>query len=109
MAANSSDSLLSVLMKSNNAMSGVTTLVDAMMSIQTQLSEIQENQRKIIKSLRDIRTEQRARLSDLKKTAQVLMKASYSALSDQLNEIQDSVDEQLGDDGSDSGDFDNLF
>ena len=101
MAANSSDSLLSVLMKSNNAMSGVTTLVDAMMSIQTQ--------RKIIKSLRDIRTEQRARLSDLKKTTQVLMKATHSALSDQLNEIQDSVDEQLGDDGSDSGDFDNLF
>ena len=37
------------------------------------------------------------------------MKATHSALSDQLNEIQDSVDEQLGDDGSDSGDFDNLF
>ena len=96
MAANT-NTLMSVLMRSN-AMSDAQTLIDAMMSIQTQLSEIQENQRKIMKTLRDLRIEERSRLSDLKRTTQELLKETHSALSDQLNEIQDSVDEQLGDD-----------
>ena len=104
MAANS-NSLLSALTRSN-AMSDVQTLIEAMLSIQTQLSEIQENQRKIMKTLRDLRIEQRSRLSDLKKSTLVLLKDSHSAIQDQLNEIQDSVDEQMGDDLPDDFDLD---
>ena len=99
MAVNN-NTLMSVLMRSN-AMSDAQTLIDAMMSIQTQLSEIQENQRKIMKTLRDMRIEERSRLSDIKKTTQVLLKETHSALSDQLNEIQDSMDDQMADDGDD--------
>ncbi|MBO5753403.1 MAG: hypothetical protein J6S69_06900 [Proteobacteria bacterium] len=103
-------SLLSVLMKPNTMGDG-QTLIDAMLAIQTQLSEIQENQRKIMKALRDLRIEERSRLSDLKKSTQVLLKASHSALSDQLNELQDSVDDQLGEDIVVGDDFDleNIF
>ena len=96
MAVNAS-SILSVLMKSNT-MSDAQTLIDAMLAIQTQLSEIQENQRKIMKALRDLKIEQRNRLSDLKKSTQVLLKDSHTAIQDQLNEIQDSMDEQIGGD-----------
>ena len=99
MAVNS-NTLMSVLMRSN-AMSDAQTLIDAMMSIQTQLSEIQENQRKIMKTLRDLRIEERSRLSDIKKTTQELLKDTHTALSDQLNEIQDTMDDQLTDDTSD--------
>jgi hypothetical protein len=99
MAVNS-NTLMSVLMRSN-AMSDAQTLIDAMMSIQTQLSEIQENQRKIMKTLRDLRIEERSRLSDIKKTTQELLKETHSALSDQLNEIQDTMDDQLTDETSD--------
>ena len=98
----SPSSLLSVLMKPSG---DAQTLIDAMLSIQTQLSEIQENQRKIMKTLRDMKIEQRSRLSDLKKSTQVLLKDSHSALTNQLNEIQDCVDDQLGDDLSEN-DFD---
>ena len=91
---------MSVLMRSN-AMSDAQTLIDAMMSIQTQLSEIQENQRKIMKTLRDLRIEERSRLSDIKKTTQELLKETHSALSDQLNELQDTMDDQLTDDATD--------
>ena len=105
MAVNST-SLLSALTRSN-AMNDAQTLIDAMLSIQTQLSEIQENQRKIMKTLRDLRIEQRSRLSDLKKSTLVLLKDSHTAIRDQLNEIQDSVDEQLNtDDLSDDFDLD---
>ena len=104
MANNPSASILSVLMKSN-AMGDAQTLIDAMLTIQTQLSEIQENQRKIMKTLRDMRIEQRSRLSDLKKTTQVLLKNTHASLSDKLNEIQDSVDEQLADDMDLQDDF----
>ena len=97
MANNSSASILSVLMKAN-AMGDAQTLIDAMLTIQTQLSEIQENQRKIMKTLRDLRIEQRSRLSDLKKTTHGLLKNTHEALNDKLNEIQDSVDEQFTDD-----------
>ena len=99
MAVNS-NTLMSVLMRSN-AMSDAQTLIDAMMSIQTQLSEIQENQRKIMKTLRDLRIEERSRLRDIKKTTQELLKETHSALSDQLNEIQDTMDDQLTDETSD--------
>ena len=99
MAVNS-NTLMSVLMRSN-AMSDAQTLIDAMMSIQTQLSEIQENQRKIMKTLRDLRIEERSRLSDIKKTTQELLKETHSALSDQLNELQDTMDDQLTDDATD--------
>ena len=90
-------SILDVLMKSN-AMNDIQTLVDAMLSIQTQLSEIQENQRKIMKTLRDLRIEERCRLSDLKKTTQTLLKDTHNSLSDKLTELQESVDDQLTDD-----------
>lgn len=90
-----SSSILSALM---NPKGDVQTLIDAMLAIQTQLSEIQENQRKIMKTLRDLKIEQRCRLSDLKKSTQVLLKDSHSALTNQLNEIQDCVDDQLADD-----------
>ena len=93
-------SILSVLMKSGT-MSDVQTLIDTMLAIQTQLSEIQENQRKIMKTLRDLKIEQRSRLSDIKKSTQVLLKTSHTELADRLNELQDSVDEQLGDDPGD--------
>lgn len=104
-------SLLSVLMKPNNTMGEGQTLIEAMLAIQTQLSEIQENQRKIMKALRDLRIEERARLSDLKKSTQVLLKTSHSALSDQLNELQDSVDDQLSEEIVIGDDFDleNIF
>ena len=78
-------------------MSDIQTLVDAMLSIQTQLSEIQENQRKIMKTLRDLRIEERCRLSDLKKTTHALLKDSHNSLSDKLTELQESVDDQLTD------------
>ena len=87
-------SILSVLMNPK-AMGDAQTLIDAMLTIQTQLSEIQENQRKIMKALRDMKIEQRSRLSDLKKTTQVLMETTHTALSDKLSELQDTVDEQL--------------
>ncbi len=90
-------SIMSVLMKSGT-MSDAQTLIETMLAIQTQLSEIQENQRKIMKTLRDLKIEQRCRLSDLKKSTQKLMKTSHTELTDRLNELQDSVDEQLGDD-----------
>ncbi len=86
-----------------NPMGDAQTLIEAMLAIQTQLSEIQENQRKIMKTLRDLKIEQRSRLSDLKKSTQVLLKDTHSALTNQLNEIQDCVDEQLGDELSDDG------
>ena len=104
MAVNST-SLLSALTRSNT-MNDVQMIIDAMLSIQTQLSEIQENQRKIMKTLRDLRIEQRSRLSDLKKSTLVLLKDSHTAIRDQLNEIQDSVDEQLNDDLPDDFDLD---
>lgn len=89
-------SILSVLMNPK-AMGDAQMLIDAMLTIQTQLSEIQENQRKIMKTLRDMKIEQRSRLSDLKKTTQVLMHDTHTALSDKLTELQDTVDEQLDD------------
>ena len=70
MAVNST-SLLSALTRSNT-MSDVQMLIDAMLSIQTQLSEIQENQRKIMKTLRDMRIEQRSRLRISANTAGVI-------------------------------------
>ena len=100
----STSSILSAIMKPN-PMGDAQTLIESLLAIQTQLSEIQENQRKIMKALRDLKIEQRSRLSDLKKSTQVLLKDSHSALISQLNDIQDSVDEQLGDD-MDGDDFD---
>ena len=97
MANNPAESILSVLMNAN-ATNNAQTLIDAMLTIQTQLSEIQENQRKIMKTLRDMGIEQRSRLSDLKKSTQVLLKKNHASLSDKLNELQDTVDEQLVDD-----------
>ena len=94
MADNASSSIMSVLMNAKS-MNDAQMLIDAMLAIQTQLSEIQENQRKIMKAMRDLRIEQRCRLSDLKKSTLVLLKDSHSKLTDQLNEIQDSVDEQM--------------
>ena len=107
MSSNPNASVMSVLLKSST-MNDAQTLISAMLAIQTQLSEIQENQRIIMKALRRLGIEHRSRLSDLKKSTQVLLKTSHSALRDQLNEIQDSVDEQNDDldlDGL-SGDFD---
>ena len=103
--AGNANSLLTALTRTN-AMNDVQTLIEAMLSIQTQLSEIQENQRKIMKTLRDLRIEQRSRLSDLKKSTLVLLNDSHSALQNQLNEIQDSVDEQLGDELPEDFDLD---
>ena len=103
--AGNANSLLSALTRTK-AMNDVQTLIEAMLSIQTQLSEIQENQRKIMKTLRDLRIEQRSRLSDLKKSTLVLLKDSHSAIQNQLNEIQDSVDEQLGDELPEDFDLD---
>ena len=105
MARDQNASILSVLMKSST-MSDVQTLIDAMLAIQTQLSEIRENQRVIMKALRDNRIEQRSRLNDIKKSTQVLLEDAHSTLSEQLNELQDSIDEQ--DDGIDIGDLDGL-
>ncbi|MBQ4359403.1 MAG: hypothetical protein II767_04030 [Proteobacteria bacterium] len=103
-------SLLSVLMRANAA-NEAQTIVDVILSIQTQLSEIQENQRKIMKQLRDLKIEQKSRLSDLKKSTLILLKDSHSELSDKLNEIQDSVDEQMVGDDLDEGEYslDDLF
>lgn len=96
MAHNQNASILSVLMKSST-MSDVQTLIDAMLAIQTQLSEIRDNQHVIMKTLRDNHIEQRSRLSDLKKSTQGLIKHTNTTLSEQLNELQDSVDEQNDD------------
>lgn len=85
--------ILSVLMQSDE-LSEISALVDILSGIQTQLSEIQENQRNIMKALRDIRLEQRNRLSDLKASTQSMMKLSHISLSDQLSDIQDYVDDQ---------------
>ncbi len=93
MPANQENSLLSVLMKAGS-MNDPQVFVEALISVQTQLSEIQDNQRKIMKALRDMRIEQRHRLSDLKKSTQSAVHTSHDALIDQLNELQDSVDEQ---------------
>ena len=104
MPNNPAESILSVLMKAN-ATNDAQTLIEAMLTIQTQLSEIQENQRKIMKTLRSMGIEQRSRLSDLKKTTQVLLKNTHDKLSDKLNELQDSVDEQYVDDMNMDDDF----
>ncbi len=91
------------------SMNDAQMLIDAMLSIQTQLSEIQENQRKMMKAMRDLRREQRCRLSDLKKSTQVLLKDTHSKLADQINELQGCVDEQLDDMSEDEFSLEDLF
>ncbi len=88
------DSILSVLMKAGT-MGNVQTLIEAMLNIQTQLSEIKDNQHKIMKALRDLRAEQRARLSDLKKSTQSALHSSHEELVGHLNDIQESVDDAV--------------
>lgn len=104
MTEHSPESVLSALLKLNASSGNAQGLVDAMLTIQTQLSVIQENQRKIMRTLREIKIEQRTRLSDLKKSTQGMLKDSHRSICDQLNEIQDSVDEQNIDD-EDAGEF----
>lgn len=93
MAADQKTSLFSILRKAGS-MQDTQLLVETMLSIQTQLSEIKDNQRSIMKAIRDLRIEQRNRLSDLKKSTQSTLHSSHDALVDRLTEIQDSVDEQ---------------
>ncbi len=93
MAADQDTSIFSVLRKAGS-MQDTQLLIETMLSIQSQLSEIKDNQRNIMKALRDLRIEQRNRLSDLKKSTQTTLHSSHDALMDHLNEIQDSVDEQ---------------
>ena len=83
MNEHSTESVLSALLRANSPSGSTQGLVDAMLTIQTQLSVIQENQRKIMKTLRD-----------LKRSTQVLLKDTHHAISNQLDELQDSVDEQ---------------
>ena len=87
------NSLLSVLMKSGS-LNDAQMLVEALLSIQTQLSELKDNQRKIMKAIRDLRVEQKNRLCSLNKSMQSIVNTSHETLIDHLNEIQDSVDEQ---------------
>ena len=93
MNEHSTESVLSALLRANSPSGSTQGLVDAMLTIQTQLSVIQENQRKIMKTLREIKIEQRTRMSDLKRSTQVLLKDTHHAISNQLDELQDSVDE----------------
>ena len=93
MAADQKTSLFSILRKAGS-MQDTQLLIETMLSIQTQLSEIKDNQRSIMKAIRDLRIEQRNRLSDLKKSTQSTLHSSHDALVDRLTEIQDSVDEQ---------------
>lgn len=95
-------SILSALLNANSE-SGAQSLVEVILSIQTQLSEIQENQRIIIKSLRKLRTEQEKRIFDLKKTTQALIKKNHTDITDQLSELQSQVDDPIDD--LDSGEF----
>ena len=74
MNEHSTESVLSALLRANSPSGSTQGLVDAMLTIQTQLSVIQENQRKIMKTLREIKIEQRTRMSDLKRSTQVLLK-----------------------------------
>ena len=91
MNEHSTESVLSALLRANSPSGSTQGLVDAMLTIQT---VIQENQRKIMKTLREIKIEQRTRMSDLKRSTQVLLKDTHHAISNQLDELQDSVDEQ---------------
>lgn len=93
MPADKETSIFSVLRKAGS-MQDMQLLIETMLSIQTQLSEIKDNQRHIMKTLRELRIEQRSRLSDLKKSTHAMLHSSHDALIDQLNEIQDSVDDQ---------------
>ena len=97
MPAHQDDSLLSVLMKAGT-MGNVQTLIEAMLTIQTQLSELRDNQRKIMKALRNMRVEERARLSDLKKSTQSAVHSSHEELVGHLNDLQESVDDATLDD-----------
>lgn len=102
MGIDKQESIISALIHSGTG--DVHSLLEMLFVIQNQLSEIQVNQRNIMKTLRDLRIEERNRLSDLKASTLLLMKASHSALSDQLTELQDSVDEQdLDEDDLDLG------
>ncbi|MFA5624307.1 MAG: hypothetical protein WC966_04545 [Bradymonadales bacterium] len=74
------------------------SMLEMFFAIQNQLSDIQVNQRKIMKTLRDMRIEERNRITDLKSTTLLLQEALYRSLSEQLTELQDSVDEQADDD-----------
>ncbi|MBQ1265262.1 MAG: hypothetical protein IIY06_00635 [Proteobacteria bacterium] len=93
MPADQETSIFSILRKAGS-MQDTQLLIETMLSIQTQLSEIKDNQRSIMKAIRDLRIEQRNRLSDLKKSTQSTLHSSHDALVDRLTEIQDSVDEQ---------------
>lgn len=108
MTVSSPESVLSVLLKAGSPSGNAQSLVDAMMSIQTQLSVIQENQRIIMKTLREIKIEQSTRLGNLKKSTQGLIKAHH-AINDRLDEIRDSVQDQNDGDDGDAYDLDDLF
>lgn len=89
-------SILSVLMKPNPA-NDPQSLIEALMSIQTQLSIIQENQRKIMKTLRTYGLEQRNRMTNLKKITETLVKNTHDELVEKIDEIQDIMDDHYED------------
>ena len=60
MAADQDTSIFSVLRKAGS-MQDTQLLIETMLSIQSQLSEIKDNQRNIMKAIRDLRIEQRTR------------------------------------------------
>ena len=100
MSVDKRESIISALLHTSS-MSDLQSLTELLFSIQNQLSDIQVNQRKIMKTLRDMRIEERNRLSDLKTSTLMFMKASHNALSEQLDELQESIDEQDMDDDLD--------
>lgn len=104
--ASSSDILSALFKPDNNPQRSSVSFMEMLLSIQNQLSEIQENQRRMMKAIKDLRIEQRTRLGDIKKTTQALLKETHSSLTNQLNELQDSMDEQFSDEGNDDFDFD---
>ena len=92
-ASDKRNPILSSLMQSSS-LTDVHRLVDIMFAIQTQLSDIQDNQRKLLRAVRDLERKQRNRLADLKYGTQSLVKMAHMSVSEQLDEVQESLDEQ---------------
>ncbi len=81
--------ILNAIMQSIN-LSDMTHLMNAMFAIQSQLSDIQENQRAMNRSIYALKKEMRKRFDDSKHSTQYLVVASYQAIISQLEEMNES-------------------